>query len=291
MGAMLFIRLSHGWGGPSVGAMNTTADDTPHIAFLGLGSMGTPMARRLLAAGHRLTVWNRSPGKIRTLVEAGAVPAATPAEAVREADLVITMLADPAALHAVAEELLPALRPGTHWIDTSTVGPQAVRDLAGRLPSGVLLTDAPVMGSVDRAASGELWVLAGGPLPGPVRRVLDTLGEVTECGPAGSGAALKLVLINAAIGGVALVSEALSLGASLGLPEELLRSELARGPLAGAVARAYAEGSHFPVALAAKDVALARGHAELPVLDAVHTALTARPELAARDLAALRPVR
>ncbi|MFZ3494927.1 NAD(P)-dependent oxidoreductase [Streptomyces sp. 5.8] len=271
--------------------MKTTADDAPHIAFLGLGSMGTPMARRLLAAGHRLTVWNRSPGKIRTLAEAGAVPAATPAEAVREADLVITMLADPAALHAVAEELLPALRPGTHWIDTSTVGPQAVRDVAGRLPSGVLLTDAPVMGSVDRAASGELWVLAGGPLPGPVRRVLDILGEVTECGPAGSGAALKLVLINAAIGGVALVSEALSLGASLGLPEELLRSELARGPLAGAVARAYAEGCHFPVALAAKDVALARGHAELPVLDAVHTALTARPELAAHDLAALRPVR
>ncbi len=94
------------------------------------------MARRLLTAGHWLTVWNRSPGRIRALVEAGAVPSATPAEAVRQADLVITMLADPAALCAVAEELLPALRPGTHWIDTSTVGPQAVRDVAGWLPSG-----------------------------------------------------------------------------------------------------------------------------------------------------------
>ncbi|MCX5402524.1 NAD(P)-binding domain-containing protein [Streptomyces sp. NBC_00335] len=152
------------------------------------------------------------------------------------------MLADPAALHAVAEELLPALRPGTHWIDTPTVDPQAVRDLAARLPSMVLLTDAPVMGSVDRAASGELWV-----------------------------------------------AEALQLGASLGLPEALLRSEPTRGPLAGAVAQAYAEGSRFPVAPAAKDVALARSHAELPVLDAVHTTLSSRSRLAARDLAALRP--
>ncbi|MET9463863.1 NAD(P)-dependent oxidoreductase [Streptomyces sp. NPDC006544] len=270
--------------------MNTPAANAPHVAFLGLGTMGAPMALRLLAVGHRLTVWNRTPGRTRPLAEAGAIPADSPADAVRDADLVITMLADPAALRAVADELLPGLRPGTHWIDTSTVGPQAVRELAGRLPDGVALTDAPVMGSVDRAASGELWVLAGGPLPGPVRQVLDALGEVTECGPAGSGAALKLVLINAAIGGVALVSEALELGSALGLPEWLLRSTLARGPLAGAVARAYAEGSHFPVALAAKDVELARRHAELPVLGAVHTALTARPELAVRDLAALRPV-
>lgn len=77
----------------------------------------------------------------------------------------------------------------------------------------------------------------------------------------------------------------------MGLPEELLRSEPARGPLAGAVNRAYAESSHFPVALAAKDVDLARGQAELPVLAAVHAVLTGRPELAAHDLSALRPVR
>ncbi|MFJ9941153.1 NAD(P)-dependent oxidoreductase [Streptomyces erythrochromogenes] len=260
------------------------------IAFLGLGHMGAPMARHLMARGHGLTVWNRTPEKARPLAEAGAAVAATPAEAVRDADLVITMLADPAALRAVAESVLPALRPGVDWIDTSTVGPEAVRELAGRLPEGVTLTDAPVMGSVDRAAKGELWVLAGGdPLPGPVRRVLDVLGDVTVCGPAGSGAALKLVLINMAVGGVALVAEALRLGGALGLPEELVRAQLARGPLAGAVARAYADASHFPLALAAKDVALATAHAPLPVLESVHAALTARPDLAARDLSALRP--
>ncbi|MEU4356023.1 NAD(P)-dependent oxidoreductase [Streptomyces virginiae] len=264
-------------------------DTAQKIAFLGLGSMGAPMARHLLSRGHELTVWNRTPEKARPLVGAGATVAASPAGAVRDADLVITMLADPAALRAVAESVLPALRPGVHWIDTSTVGPDAVRELAGRLPAGVTLTDAPVMGSVDRATAGELWVLAGGdPLPGPVRRVLDSLGGVTVCGPAGSGAALKLVLINAAVGGVALVAEVLRLGGALGLPEELVRGQLARGPLAGAVARAYADASDFPVSLAAKDVALATAHAALPVLESVHAALTSRPDLADRDLSALR---
>lgn len=278
---MLDIRLSHGRRAPSVEAMEK-------IAFLGLGSMGAPMARRLLAAGHPLTVWNRTTHKAEPLVAAGARLAAGPAEAVRDADVVVTMLADPAAAHAVAGEVIPALRPGTHWIDTSTVGPDTVRELAARLPEGVVLTDAPVMGSVDRAAAGELWVLAGGPLPGPVRTVLGRFGEVTECGGPGSGAALKLVLINAVIGGVALVAESLRLGEALGLPADLVRGELAKGPLAGAVARTFADGSHFPVALAAKDVALATAQATLPLSRVVHAQLTARPDLADQDLGRLR---
>ncbi|GAA3283777.1 NAD(P)-dependent oxidoreductase [Streptomyces lavendulae] len=260
------------------------------IAFLGLGSMGAPMAHRLLAAGHSLTVWNRTGAKAAPLVTAGARLAESPADAIRDADVVITMLADPAAAHAVAEAVVPALRPGTHWIDTSTVGPDTIRDLAARLPDGVTLTDAPVMGSVDRAEAGELWILAGGcPLPAPVRTVLGHLGHITECGAPGSGAALKLVLINAVIGGVALVSETLRLGQTLGLPAELVRTELAKGPLSGAVARTFAEASHFPISLAAKDVSLATAHTSLPLLDAVHTLLTAHPHLAAQDLSRLRP--
>ncbi|MFE2146115.1 NAD(P)-dependent oxidoreductase [Streptomyces sp. NPDC059456] len=259
------------------------------IAFLGLGSMGAPMAARLLGAGHRLTVWNRTEHKAAPLVAAGARLAAGPAEAVRDADVVVTMLSDPAAAHTVADAVIPALRPGTHWIDTSTVGPDTIHALAARLPDGVTLTDAPVMGSVDRAAAGQLWILAGGcPLPEPVRTVLRPLGEITECGAPGTGAALKVVLINAAIGGVALVSEALALGRALGLPAELVRSQLARGPLAGAVARTFAEGSHFPVSLAAKDVALATAHASLPVLEAVGSVLAARPRPDTEDISALR---
>ncbi|MEU6976338.1 NAD(P)-dependent oxidoreductase [Streptomyces sp. NPDC046371] len=269
--------------------MNTTdATGTTRqkIAFLGLGSMGLPMARRLLDAGHPLTVWNRTPAKADGLVAAGAVRATGPAEAVADADVVVTMLADPAAALAVADAIVPALRPGTYWIDTSTVGPDTVRALAGRLPEGVALIDAPVMGSVDRAATGELLILAGGDTA-PVAELLGLLGTVTACGGPGAGAALKLVLINAAIGGVALVAEALTLADALGLPRDLALRTLAAGPLAGAVARAGAVGSHFPVALAAKDVALATGAAELPVLEAVHAALTRDPALAGEDLAAI----
>ncbi|GGS82951.1 dehydrogenase [Streptomyces tanashiensis] len=260
-------------------------DTTPQkIAFLGLGSMGLPMARRLLDAGHLLTLWNRTASKADALVADGAVRAATPAEAVRDADVVVTMLADPAAALAVADEMVPALRPGTQWIDTSTVGPDTVAALAARLPAGVTLIDAPVMGSVDRAATGELMILAGGDTA-PVAAVLDRLGTVTPCGGPGAGAALKLVLINAAIGGVALVAEALTLAGALGLPRELALRTLGAGPLAGAVGRATATGSYFPVALAAKDVALATSSAKLPVLEAVHGLLTADPALLAEDLA------
>ncbi|MFF7436709.1 NAD(P)-binding domain-containing protein [Streptomyces sp. NPDC008122] len=267
-------------------AQNAPQQPPQKIAFLGLGSMGLPMARRLLDAGHPLTVWNRTAAKADALVADGAVRAATPAEAVGDADVVVTMLADPAAALAVADELIPALRPGVHWIDTSTVGPETVADLAARIPDGVTLIDAPVMGSVDRAAAGELLILAGGDTA-PVAAVLAPLGTVTPCGGSGTGAALKLVLINAAIGGVAVVAEALALAGSLGLPRELALRTLGAGPLAGAVARATATGAHFPVALAAKDVALATATAKLPVLEAVHAALTEDPALLGEDLGAI----
>ncbi|MDQ0798064.1 NAD(P)-binding domain-containing protein [Streptomyces sp. B1I3] len=175
--------------------------------------------------------------------------ASTPAEAVADADvdLVFTMPADPAAALAVAvaDTTIPALRPGAHWIDSSTVGPDTVRELARRLPEGVTLVDAPVMGSVDRATTGDLLVLAGGGTT-PVAGVLDRLGTATACGGPGSGAALKLVLINAVIGGVALIGEALNLADSLGLPRDLALRTLGAGPLAGAVGRATATGVHFP---------------------------------------------
>ncbi|MER5740532.1 NAD(P)-dependent oxidoreductase [Streptomyces sp. NPDC002262] len=266
--------------------MDITTSPSQKIAFLGLGSMGLPMARRLLDAGYPLTVWNRTAAKAAPLLDAGALLAETPADAVRNADVVITMLADPDAARAVAGLLIPALRPGTHWIDTSTIGPGTTRELAARLPEGVTLIDAPVMGSVDRAASGELLILAGGDTT-PVADVLARLGTVTACGGPGDGAALKLVLINAAIGGVALVAESLALADALGLPRDLALRTLGAGPLGGAVGRVTATGSHFPVALAAKDVALATGTAELPLLETVHRFLLADPTLSGEDLASV----
>ncbi len=98
------------------------------------------------------------------------------------------MLAGPDALTAVADEVASALRPGTAWIEMSTVGPDAVRELAARLKDGVVLVDAPVMGSTDRAAQGTLGILAGGDTAA-VGQVLAPLGTVTRTGALGSGAA------------------------------------------------------------------------------------------------------
>ncbi|MFD9823278.1 NAD(P)-dependent oxidoreductase [Streptomyces violascens] len=256
---------------------------TPKIAFLGLGGMGTPMATRLLAAGHPLTVWNRTPVKAEALAARGAAVAATPADAVREADVVISMLAGPAAVAAVADSAAPQLRVGAHWLEMSTIGPDAVRDLAERLPDGVTLLDAPVMGSVDKAAAGELGILVGGDADG-VEALLGDLGTVTRCGALGSAAALKLMLNTALIGGVVVVAEALALAESLGIPASVAERALLGSALGGAARRALATGAVFPVALAAKDVALATSVAPLPVLGAVRDRLAAHADLAGEDL-------
>ncbi|MGW2420234.1 NAD(P)-dependent oxidoreductase [Streptomyces sp. NPDC001709] len=258
------------------------------VAFLGLGSMGAPMAGRLLAAGHPLTVWNRTPARAEPLAAEGATPAATPAAAVRDADVVITMLAGPDALTAVADAVTPELRPGTTWVEMSTVGPDAVRDLAGRLKDGVTLVDAPVMGSTDRAAEGTLGILAGGEAAA-VEHVLAHLGTVTRTGPLGSGAALKLVVNTAVIGGVGLVAEALRLAAALGLDGHTARTALAAGPLGGALERALADGVHFSTDLAVKDLRIAAAAAELPataaVLETLRQATEDDPTLSRADIA------
>jgi 3-hydroxyisobutyrate dehydrogenase len=257
------------------------------IAFLGLGHMGAPMARHLLDAGHPLTVWNRTPAKAAPLVERGAVLADTPADAVRDADVVITMLATPDAVSEVADAIATELRPGTYWAEMSTIGPEAVRQLAARLGDGVTLVDAPVMGSTDKAEAGELGILAGGDAD-RIEGVLAHLGTVTRTGAPGSGAALKLVVNTAVIGGVGLVAEAMALADALGLPEDVAKGALAAGPLGGAVARAFAQGVHFGSDLAVKDIALATETTELPAMEAVlghFKQAAADPSLVHEDIA------
>ncbi|NUU21734.1 MAG: NAD(P)-dependent oxidoreductase [Streptomycetaceae bacterium] len=256
------------------------------IAFLGTGRMGLPMARRLADAGYPLTVWNRTAARAEPLVAAGARPAADPADAVRDADVVITMLADPAAVQEVFAAFAPALRPGTRLIDMSSIGPDAVRSLARDLPRDVTLVDAPVMGSVDRAAAGELLIFAGGD-PEPVTAILGHLGTVSPTGALGNGAALKLVMINAVVGSVALIGEALALADALDLPKGTAERALAAGPLAFAYGRATDTTSDFAVRLAAKDVRLATEATQLPIATAVFETLTAHPDIADQDLARL----
>jgi 3-hydroxyisobutyrate dehydrogenase-like beta-hydroxyacid dehydrogenase len=242
------------------------------IAFLGLGRMGTPMAARLLYAGHDVVVWNRTTSRAGALAETGAKVAPTPADAVGGADIVITMLSDRSALEAVAAQITGAMRRDACLIEMSTVGPAAVRGLAAQMPAVV---DAPVMGSVDRAGAGTLTVLAGGDV-GRVHDILATFGSVVPCGELGAGAAMKIVIINAVIGGIALAGDLVVLADRLGVPDPL--SVLAAGPLSHAIARARTTDADFPIRLAAKDVGLALDEVQLPVLAAIRERLLSAPD-------------
>jgi len=122
------------------------------VAVLGTGIMGGPMARNLAAAGHDVTVWNRTREKAEGL---GATVARTPAEAVEGAEVLVTMLADGPAI----EETVPQLDPATHWIQMSTVGVADTARFSGRHARYV---DAPVLGSKPQAEAGELLVLGAG---------------------------------------------------------------------------------------------------------------------------------
>jgi 3-hydroxyisobutyrate dehydrogenase-like beta-hydroxyacid dehydrogenase len=121
------------------------------IAVLGTGHMGAPIARRLLATGHRVTVWNRTSSRASEVP--GAEVAASPAHAAREVEVAIVMVTDAAAVDAVLfgpGGAAAALRPGASVVQMSTIAPAEVRDVARRLPDGVDLVDAPVAGSVRR---------------------------------------------------------------------------------------------------------------------------------------------
>src|SRR2546428_4159973 len=168
------------------------------VAFLGLGQMGTPMATRLLQAGHELTVWNRSPARAEPLRAGGAAVAGSPAEAGARAAFAITMLATPEALTEVVlgeHGLMKGLGPGHVYIDMSTVGPHTVRSIAARFPDGVAAVDAPVRGSVSQAAEGRLEIFVGANDEDfeRARPILASLGSVGHVGGPGAGAAMKLI--------------------------------------------------------------------------------------------------
>jgi len=237
------------------------------FGFLGLGEMGTPMAGRLLQAGHELVVWNRTAERTAPLVQEGASVAATPAKAAAGRDIIITMLATPDALEQVlfgAEGLAAALSPGQVFIDMSTVGPEEVRAAAARLPKGASLVDAPVRGSVPQATSGHLDIFVGATDQDyeRVRPILETLGSVRHTGGPGSGAAMKLVA-NLALGAAMVtLGEALSLGKSLDLQRNIVLDVLADSPIGPIVKakRANVESGQFAPSFklrhAAKDLRL-----------------------------------
>lgn len=237
------------------------------VAVVGVGAMGGRMAARLMDAGRPVIVWNRTPEKVAPLVARGAERASSPAEAAARSRVVITMLAGPAAVRAVAagdRGILSGIAAPSTWIEMSTVGPRTISWLSERLPQGVDLLDAPVLGSTSEAEAGSLQIFAGGDAAVVERHasLLTTLGSVLRTGPRGSGAAAKLVANLTLLSTVAVVGEALALASALGLDREVAWELLAATPLAAQAERrrASVEAGAFPLrfslALARKDGAL-----------------------------------
>jgi 3-hydroxyisobutyrate dehydrogenase-like beta-hydroxyacid dehydrogenase len=256
------------------------------IAFIGLGGMGSRMARRLLDAGHDLVVWNRTREKMAPLVEAGALPAETPADAARGSEAVLTMVSDPEALEAVTEGLdglAGGVGPSVTVIEMSTIGPAAVMHLASRLPPGTGLLDAPVLGSLAEAEAGSLKIFVGGPVPLVERwtPLLSTLGSPLHVGELGSGAAAKLVANLTLLGVLGLLGEALALARGLGLSRETAFEVLAATPLAAQAERRRPsiESGEYPARFS---LSLARKDAELISDAAAEAGVDVRVTKAAR---------
>jgi len=209
------------------------------VGFIGLGVMGRPMARNLLAAGAGLIVHNRSRAAQDALVAAGATGAGS-AAGVAAADIIITMLADDQAVRTVVGDgLIPAARPGSLLIDMSTVSPALSRELAARAAErDVRMLDAPVSGGDAGARDGTLSIMVGGDTADleQARPVLEVLGaSIVHCGPAGAGQVVKAcnqVLVAITIAGI---SEALVLGGQLGVDRAVILDVLSRGLAANRV--------------------------------------------------------
>lgn len=208
------------------------------VALLGTGIMGAGMARNVLAAGLPLTIWNRTAARAAPLAEAGATVAATPADAVRGADVVVTMLGDGADVASVMEQAADGLSAGQVWAQTTTVGlaPYAgLVALAGR--HGLLFVDAPVVGTRAPAEQGQLLVLAAGPAQARavVQPVFDAVGRATtwlaEDADGAAASRLKLVVNSWVLAVTAGVGEALALADGLGVDPQAFLDAVGGGPL------------------------------------------------------------
>lgn len=253
----------------------TPDSPAPVFGFIGLGDMGLPMARRLLALNFKVVAWNRSPEKLAELVAHGADLAASPAEVGARADLIGLCLTSDSAVETVVfgpDGLLSALPSGARrWIaDFSTGDPQAARSFADRAAAlGAGWVDAPVSGGVRGATSGQLVVFAGGEAQDleALRPLLTPLAaRVTHMGPAGAGQATKICNQMIVACNVMMIAETLAMGRRAGVDVSRLPQALAGGFADSAPLQIFgqrmADHQFIPrlgaIGLMAKDVDLAR---------------------------------
>jgi glyoxylate/succinic semialdehyde reductase len=203
------------------------------VGFVGLGIMGEPMCRNLLAKGHDVTVYNRTPAKMGSLIAAGANASSSLADLVRSSDVTITMVSDPTAVRDVVTAkggLLAALSPGKTYIDMTTVSPDASREIERMIRgAGADYLEAPVLGSRKPATEGTLVILTGGDaeLSRRMEPLLLSMGSrVIHMGDTGMAAHMKLI-INQIMGTILCVfAEGALAGMEAGLTAEKILSVL-----------------------------------------------------------------
>lgn len=237
------------------------------VGFLGLGLMGTPMARNLKKKGFEVVVWNRSPDKARALAAEGLEVAATPEELAGRVDAFCTCVADPKALEGVADSLLRGAKTGQLFIDFSTVSVELVKALGARFAAkGVDMADAPVTGSKGGAEKGTLVIMTGCSAATLARAtpLFQAVGEkVVHCGELGAGTQVKLAgnaLIAAMLQSF---SEGLLLTQKAGVDPrkfiEVVQASGFRSPYFDFKGKAILErdfSTHFAIDLMHKDVSL-----------------------------------
>ncbi|HET8732092.1 MAG TPA: NAD(P)-dependent oxidoreductase [Moraxellaceae bacterium] len=206
------------------------------IGFIGIGLMGLPLCRRLLAAGYPLTVWNRSPDKCAPLVNAGATLATSPRALTTACDIVMICVADTAAVTAVFRRddgIRAGLSAGQTVIDLSSIAPSSTRTLAEEASAaGANWIDAPVSGGVVGAEAGTLVIMAGGNAAAidAVRPVLSHLAQrVTHMGPSGAGQVTKVCNQLIVAANAVLIAEAVALAERNGVDASRLAPALAGG--------------------------------------------------------------
>jgi 3-hydroxyisobutyrate dehydrogenase-like beta-hydroxyacid dehydrogenase len=269
---------------------------TKPIAFVGLGAMGSPMARNLLAAGYAVTVFNRSRARAEELLPLGAALAASPAASVAPGGIVVTMLANDAALEAVTlgeDGLAARLGPGGLHISMSTVSPETSRALArAHAQQGSRMLVAPVFGRPEAAAARKLWICVSGADEDKARArpILEALGQGIHDFGAEVGAAnvVKLSGNFLILAAVEALAEALAFAQKNGVARDALAGFFGETIFSCPIYQNYGrilaqrryEPAGFKLELGMKDVRLVRAVAEdaqipMPLADLLHARLLA----------------
>ncbi len=280
------------------------------IGFIGMGIMGSRMAYNLQSNGHELVVHNRTKAKAEQMIAKGALWADTPKEVVKQADILFTMLSDPDAVYQVAlgdQGFLEEAQSGTLWVDCSTVNPSFTKKMAEEASKReVRFIDAPVAGTKGPAEKGELLFFLGGNTKDieTAQSLFDIMGRKSiHVGDHGMGVSMKMVF-NLLLGESMLAfSEAMTLGRSLGLTQDLLFNTLVGSPvvapfIAGIKPKIESENyeANFPLRLMQKDLHLASITAyeqgiALPAVNIIKEifALASQYGLANKDFSAIYP--